>query len=83
MGLFRKAHNNGLAAGFENMIRNGQNLSEMEFLDHLNEFTKQVIEDQTYSTDDRLAIYELLSQISNCSPADRMRYAKKMIRLLK
>ena len=51
--------------------------------DSLNLIVKAVELDQTYSTDEKLKIYELLSQLSNCGPDQRDRYAKKLRKVLK
>ena len=63
MGLFRK-HDPKIAAQFAEIIEQGTNQSESEFLDSLNVITRIVETDDSYSTNQKLAIYELLSQIS-------------------
>ncbi len=82
MGLFRK-HDPKIAAQFAEIIEQGTNQSESEFLDSLNVITKIVETDDSYSTNQKLAIYELLSQISNCQPEQRQKYARRLMRKLK
>lgn len=82
MGLF-KTHDNGILQQFEQIFEEGKNLGETEFLDKLNVVTQAVEKDRSYSTNEKLKIYELLSQICNCAPEDRERYAKKLSKALK
>ena len=82
MGLFRR-HNNGLAKQFEEIFAKGSNETESEFLDSLNVITEAVEKDDTYSTNEKLKIYETLSKLSNCLPQDRPKYAKRLTRYLK
>ncbi|MBQ9329258.1 MAG: hypothetical protein IJ225_12090 [Solobacterium sp.] len=81
MGLFRK-HNNGIAPAFEKVMELGKRESESEFLDSLNLITVAVEKDDSYSVNEKLKIYELLSMIANCAPSQRTRYAKKLKRYL-
>ena len=82
MGLFHK-HNNGIAEAFEKVMELGKRETESEFLDSLNVITRIVETDDSYSTNQKLAIYELLSQISNCQPEQRQKYARRLMRKLK
>ncbi len=83
MGLFHKAHKNGIAEAFDKVYAHGAHETESQFLDSLNLIVKAVELDQTCSTDEKLKIYELLSQLSNCGPDQRDRYAKKLRKVLK
>ncbi len=83
MGLFHKAHQNGIAEAFDKVYAHGSHETESQFLDSLNLIVKAVELDQTYSTDEKLKIYELLSQLSNCGSDQRDRYAKKLRKVLK
>ncbi|MBP3892183.1 MAG: hypothetical protein J6D29_08410 [Solobacterium sp.] len=82
MGFFHR-HNNGLAKKFEELFEKGVNETESEFLDSLNMITQAVEKDDTYRTNEKLAIYENLSKLSNCLPGDRQKYARKIVRLLR
>lgn len=81
MGLFRK-HNNGIAAAFQKVMEHGRRETESEFLDSLNLIVNAVVEDESYTINEKLKIYELLSMIANCSPSQRARYARRLIRVL-
>lgn len=82
MGLFRK-HDKKIAEKFKEIMTQGTSQTESEFLDSLNIITRIVETDDTYSTNEKLKIYELLSMISNCAPAKRQKYAGKLYKLLK
>ncbi|MBR2825463.1 MAG: hypothetical protein IKE51_04300 [Solobacterium sp.] len=64
---------------FMEVFEQGSSVTESEFLDSLNEITTMVVKNETYSTNQKLKIYELLSQLSNCSPKERHKYAKKLM----
>ena len=81
MGLFRK-HNNGIARAFEKVMEHGTRETESEFLDSLNLIVNAVVEDDSYSINEKLRIYELLTMIANCAPSQRKKYAKKLTRVL-
>ncbi|MBO7703378.1 MAG: hypothetical protein J6S26_02945 [Solobacterium sp.] len=81
MGLFHK-HNNGIAPAFEKVMEHGKRETESQFLDSLNLIVNAVVEDDSYTINEKLKIYELLSLIANCSPSQRSRYAKRLIRVL-
>ena len=83
MGLFSKKSDRNIAKDFMSLFERGSEESENEFLDSLNAITTAVEEDGSYSTNDKLKIFELISQISNCSPVERTFYAKKLEKLLK
>ena len=83
MGLFSRSHNNGVAEQFEQIFKAGEKMTEQEFLDHLNVIVRAVDIDRTYTTNQKLKSYELLSQISNCSAADRHNYAQKLVKALR
>lgn len=67
---------------FMEVFEQGSSETESEFLDSLNEITTMVVKNETYSTNQKLKIYELLSQLSNCSPKERHKYAKKIMNTL-
>ena len=81
MGLFHK-HNNGIAEAFEKVMELGKRETESEFLDSLNLITTAVVRDDSYTVNEKLKIYELLSMIANVAPSQRARYAKRLTRLL-
>ncbi len=83
MGLFGKKHNPEIIELFDHILKNGTHISEDEFRINMNDITYLVEHDKTYSTDEKLKIYELVSQISNCTPAERERYSRKLRRHLK
>ncbi len=82
MGLFRK-HDPAILAEFERVYQDGKHETESQFLESLNGFTVMIEKSKDYSTNSKLLIYELLSQISNCSPSERNRYYKKLKKALK
>ena len=67
---------------FMEVFEQGSSETESEFLDSLNEITTMVVKNETYSTNQKLKIYELLSQLSNCSPKERHKYANKIMNTL-
>lgn len=81
MGLFQKS-NEEIRSKFEEVFNKGSQETESEFLDSLNAITTLVELEDSYSTNRKLKIYELLSQISNCSPKERHKYAKRLLRIL-
>lgn len=82
MGLFRK-HDQAILKSFEQIIQEGKSQTESEFLDNLNKVIRLLEVDQTFSTNEKLKIYELLSQLSNCAPKDRTKYANRLIRKMR
>ncbi len=81
MGLFHK-HNNGIAAAFRKVMELGQRETETAFLDSLNLITVAVEKDDSYTVNEKLKIYELLSMIANVAPTQRAKYAKRLERIL-
>jgi hypothetical protein len=82
MGLFRK-HDASVVKRFDEIFAAGANQSENEFLDSLNEIVKIIEVDNSYSTNEKLKIYELLSLMNNSSSTDRPKIAKKIRKALK
>ncbi len=82
MGLFGGNRDEAIRKRFEEIFEKGSTETESEFLDSLNEITTAVELSETYSTNRKLKIYELLSQLSNCSPKERHKYANKLMRAL-
>lgn len=78
MGLFSKVDHIEIVKQFDEIMQNGTRLSEEEFLDSLNAVVKAVEVESTYSISKKLAIYEALSLLTNCSSSDRLKYAKKL-----
>ena len=83
MALFGKKHNPEILQLFDHIVKNGTHISEDEFRINLNDVTFLVEHDKTYSTDEKLKIYELISQMSNCTPGERGRYGRKLRKVLK
>jgi hypothetical protein len=83
MGLFHTDHNPEIPAQFDAIINAGTTETESQFLDSLNEIVKMVEVEDSYGTNAKLKIYELLSQLANCSPSERSKYAGKIRKLLK
>ncbi|MBR2677451.1 MAG: hypothetical protein IKE28_11150 [Solobacterium sp.] len=81
MGLFHK-HNNGIAPAFEKVMEHGKRETESEFLDSLNLIVNAVVADDSYTINEKLKIYELLTMIANVAPSERPRYAKRLMRVL-
>jgi hypothetical protein len=82
MSLFHK-HDGRIAQAFDEAFAQGRGESEREFIDSLNPIVVMVEEDAGYSTNEKLRIYELLSKMSNCTPEERPKYAKKLKRALR
>lgn len=82
MGLFRK-HDGSIAKRFDEIFSAGANQAESEFLDSLNEIVKMIEVDSSYSTNEKLKIYEYLSLMNNSSATDRPKIAKKIRKALK
>ncbi len=82
MGLFRK-HDGSIAKRFDEIFAAGAKQAESEFLDSLNEIVKMIEVDSSYSTNEKLKIYELLSLMNNSSATDRPKIAKKIRKALK
>lgn len=81
--MFGKKHNPDVVNQFDQMITQGSSETEGQFLDSMNSIVKLVENEDSFSTNDKLKIYDLFSQLSNCSPSERTRYAKKVRKLLK
>ncbi|MBQ9046898.1 MAG: hypothetical protein IJ120_03260 [Solobacterium sp.] len=81
MGLFHK-RNPKINSRFRELFDNGVNETESEFLDSMNEVVRMVEYDTEYTTNDKLKIYELMSQLCNCSSSDRHKFARKLKRIL-
>ncbi len=71
-----------VAAKFDEIFQQGMNQTESEFLDSLNIIVRMVEVNDVYGTNAKLKIYERLTQLANCSPADRHKYARKLRRAL-
>lgn len=81
MGFFHK-HEATVAKAFKKVMEDGKTETESRFFEHLNEIVKMIETDKSYTTNEKLAIYELISQLSNCAPQERTHFAKKLIRIL-
>ncbi|HAE17548.1 MAG: hypothetical protein IKF00_03095 [Solobacterium sp.] len=68
---------------YDEIIANGLQETEDQFRASLNDVVRLVELEKSYSTNRKLDIYELLTQISNCTPKERERYGRKIRRLLK
>ena len=66
----------------DEIISQGASETESQFLDSMNTMVKLVENEDCYSTNDKLKIYDLFSQLSNCSPSERTKYAAKVRKLL-
>ena len=75
--------NSSIAREFERVYEEGKNLTELAFLQKLNEIVIMVAKDDSFSTNEKLKIYELLSQICNCLPQERPKYASKLLSKLR
>lgn len=82
MGLFKK-HDSSIADRFNEIVAAGTNQTEDEFLDSLNEIVKLIEVNDSYSTNEKLKIYELLSLLSNSSAKQRLKISKKLTNALK
>ncbi|MBR4456708.1 MAG: hypothetical protein IKS32_10910 [Solobacterium sp.] len=81
MGFFHK-HDGRIAKAFLKVMELGKKETESEFLDSLNLITVAVEKDDSYTVNEKLKIYELLTMIANVSPAQRPKYAKRLVRIL-
>ena len=81
MGIFHK-HDGRIAKAFEKVMELGKKETETEFLDSLNLITVAVQKDNSYTVNEKLKIYELLTMIANVAPAQRAKYANKLRRIL-
>ncbi len=64
------------------VVKNSSTMTTQEFLDSLNPIIIKVEIDETYKTNRKLKIFNQFTMISNCEPKERMKYAKKLARLL-
>lgn len=83
MPLFHRKHNGTALKTFQQVFEAGKNETESEFLDSLNEIVRVIEVDKSFTTNEKLHIYELLSQLSNCAPQERERYARKLSKALR
>ncbi|NCB33559.1 MAG: hypothetical protein EOM64_06710 [Erysipelotrichia bacterium] len=84
MGLFGgMKHDEEILKQFDEFISQGASETEIKFLDSMNAIVKLVENEDSYSTNEKLKIYDLFSQLSNCSPTERVKYAAKVRKLLK
>ena len=70
-------------AEFTKSLENCKNYSEKELLDSLNPIILEVEKNDELSTKNKLAIYSMITNLSNCSEKEREKYARKLTRLLK
>ena len=82
MGLFKK-HDGSIAKRFDEIFEAGATQAESEFLDSLNEIIKMIEVDSSYSTNEKLKIYELLSLMNNSSSTSRPKIANQIRKALK
>ena len=82
MGLFKK-HDGSIAKRFDEIFEAGATQAESEFLDSLNEIIKMIEVDSSYSTNEKLKIYELLSLMNNSSSTARPKIANNIRKALK
>ena len=83
MGLVGGKRHPEIVKLFDEIVQRGSQETEDQFRIHLNDVVRMVELDKNYSTNSKLQIYELLSQLSNCTPKERERYAKKLRKVLK
>ena len=81
MGFFHK-HDTAIAEAFKKVMEAGRTETESRFFERLNGIVKMVETDKSYTMNEKLTIYGLISQLSNCASQERPRFAKKLLRIL-
>lgn len=83
--MFFKKKNDGM-----NIIKTATNVfnptestTEKIFQDELVLITKMIQDEQGYSTNKKLEMYNLISKLSNCTKNERIKYSKKLEKLIK
>ena len=64
------------------MVQENVHCSAQEFVDRLNPYIIKVELNELYSTDKKLKIFNTFTMLSNCDEKDRIKYAKKLAKLL-
>ena len=83
--MFFSKKNNGLKIieAAPSLFDSSTEAVEGQFQDDLVTVTKMVQDDDGYSTNKKLEIYDTISQISNCKKSEWAKYSKKLMKLLK
>ncbi len=64
------------------IVKKSSDMDTTLFLDQINPIVLKVELDDTYKTNKKLKIFDLFTMISNCEVKERMKYAKKLAKLL-
>lgn len=73
---------NRLGIEFLDMVRENVAVNAQEFCDKLNPYIIKVEMNDLYSTAKKLKIFSLFTMLSNCDDKERIKYAKKLSKLL-
>lgn len=68
---------------FAKALENCETFNEKELLDSVKPIILEVEVNDDLSTRSKLAIFSMITNLSNCEEKERKKYAKKLIRLLK
>lgn len=73
---------NKIGTEFIEMVKENVSVNDQEFCDKLNTYILKVEMNDLYSTSKKLKIFSLFTMLSNCDTKERMKYAKKLAKLL-
>lgn len=75
-------HNQNTANDFQTNMQGCERFTEQQLLEAVNKTVVAVELDEDYSTSQKLKIYSMMTSLSNCGEKERVKYAKKVKKLL-
>ena len=76
-------HDPDIVKYFEDALKGCENFSENDLLNAINPTILAVEKEDSYSTKEKLKIYSLLTTLTNSEPNERVKYVKKVAKILK
>ncbi|MBR3310451.1 MAG: hypothetical protein IKG15_01365 [Solobacterium sp.] len=81
MAIFKK-NDGSVKRQFLESVKDAAKMEEKAFLESLNKTIVNVEKEKSYTTSDKLKIFELFTKLSNCAPVDRQKFINKIARKL-
>ncbi len=81
MAIFKK-NDGSVKRQFLESVKDAAKMEEKAFLESLNKTIVNVEKEKSYTTADKLKIFELFTKLSNCAAADRQKFIGKIARKL-
>lgn len=76
-------HNPEIVKTFNDNMKDCTKMKESDLLEKLAVTVRSLETDDSYNTNKKLKIYNLISQLSNCAENDRPKYVRRIAGLLK